>query len=266
MGLFEGIVLGLTQGLTEFLPVSSSAHLRIVPAALGWDDPGASFTAVVQLGTIAAVLLAFRGDLLAIGRAGYRGLRTPAARSQPEWRIGLAMCLGTVPIVVLGLLAGPAIEGPFRSLGVIALALLLGSLWLWTASRRSAGVRPADDLGHHEVFGIGVAQAAALVPGVSRSGATIGAGLLMGLDTAAAARFSFLLSVPAITLAGLFGLRDVGGGATPLLPTTVALVVAFASGYATIHVLLRMVAHGHLRGFIVYRVALAAVVLASLIL
>ena len=266
MRLFEGIVLGLTQGLTEFLPVSSSAHLRVVPAALGWDDPGASFTAIVQLGTIAAVLLAFRTDLVGVVRAGARGLRSTAARSQPEWRMAMAMCVGTIPIAVLGLFAGPAIDGPFRSLGVIAGALLVGSLWLWTATRRPVGVRPAHDLRSREVVGIGAAQAAALVPGVSRSGATIGAGLLLGLDRAAAARFSFLLSVPAITLAGLFGLRDLGSGATPAVPTAVAVLVAFVSGYATIHLLLRFTAEGRLGGFIVYRVGLALLLVASLIL
>lgn len=266
MGLLEAIVLGLTQGLTEFLPVSSSAHLRIVPGALGWDDPGASFTAVVQLGTVAAVLLAFRADLEGIVRSGAHGLRAPTARSDPEWRIAWAMCLGTVPIAVLGLLAAPAIEGPFRSMGVIIVALVLGSLWLWAAVRQPAGVRQAHDLGVREVLGIGVAQAAALVPGVSRSGATIGAGLLLGLDRADAARFSFLLSVPAITLAGLFELRELGSGAAPPVPTAAAVGVAFVSGYATIRVLLRITAEGRLGGFIVYRLALAGLLIAGLIL
>lgn len=266
MRLFEAIVLGLTQGLTEFLPVSSSAHLRIVPGVLGWDDPGASFTAVVQLGTITAVLLAFRSDLKGIVRAGAHGLLAPTARSHPEWHMAWAMCLGTVPIAALGLLARPAIEGPFRSTGVIVVALVLGSLWLWAAVRQPAGLRPAHDLGTREVFSIGAAQAAALVPGVSRSGATIGAGLLLGLDRAAAARFSFLLSVPAITLAGLFGLRDLGSVATPPVPTAAAVTVAFVSGYATIRVLLRITAHGRLGGFIVYRLALAGLLTAGLIL
>lgn len=266
MQLFEGIVMGLTQGLTEFLPVSSSAHLRVVPEALGWDDPGASFTAIIQLGTVAAVLLAFRADLLSVTAAGIRGLRSPADRQQPEWRMAVAMSLGTVPIVAIGLLGGSAIEGPFRSLGVIAAALVLGSLWLWLATRRPAGGRLAHDLRSREVVGIGAAQAAALIPGISRSGATIGAGLLLGLDRAAAARFSFLLSVPAITLAGVYGLRDLGSGEILVAPTALALGVAFASGFVTIHVLLRVTAEGRLGGFIIYRLALAAMIVATLVL
>lgn len=266
MGLFEAIVLGLTQGLTEFLPVSSSAHLRIVPAALGWDDPGAAFTAVIQLGTITAVLLAFRADLMKIAAAGVRGARSPAHRQHTDWHLAVAMAVGTVPIVVLGLLGRSAIEGPLRSLGVIVGGLLVGSIWLWVAIRRPSSTRLPQHLHSREVFGIGAAQAAALVPGVSRSGATIGAGLLLGLDAAAAARFSFLLSIPAITLAGAFGLRDLGTGAIPIAPTAVALAVAFASGLATIQILLRFTAQGRLGGFIVYRVVLAGVIVAGLIL
>ena len=261
MGIVEAVVLGLTQGLTEFLPISSTAHLRLVPELLGWDDPGASFTAVIQLGTIAAVLLAFRRDLAAVASAGWRGARNPQARTSAPWRIAVAMYLGTIPIVVVGVLAADLVQGPFRSLGVIAAALLVGSVWLSVAIRSTPGQRRAADLSLREVSVVGLAQAASLVPGVSRSGATIGAGLLIGLDAAEAARFSFLLSVPAIVLAGAYGLRDLGAD-TPLIATSVALTVAFGSGYASIRVLLRLAASRRLGGFVAYRIALSAVLFA----
>ncbi len=265
MRILEAVVLGLTQGLTEFLPISSSAHLRIVPEALGWDDPGASFTAVVQLGTIAAVLVAFREDLLAIAGAAWRGTRSREARAEPAWALGCLLVLGTIPIAVIGLAAADEIEGPLRAIGVIVGALLVGSAWLWVAIRRRAGPRRVEMLTVRDAGLIGLAQAAALVPGISRSGATIGAALMLDVQPAAAARFSFLLSVPAIVLAGLFGLRDLGDD-LPLGATAMATVVAFVSGYASIRWLLRLVAKGRLGGFVVYRVALALVIVAALAL
>lgn len=260
MEIIEAIVLGLTQGLTEFLPISSSAHLRLVPELLGWDDPGASFTAVIQLGTIVAVLLVFRRDLVDVASAGWRGVRNRGERTGASWRMAVGMCVGTVPIVVVGLVTADLVDGPFRSLGIIAAGLLVGSVWLVVAIRSPRGERSAADLSLREIGIVGVAQAAALVPGVSRSGATIGAGLLIGLDTTEAARFSFLLSVPAIVLAGVYGLRDLGAG-TPLIATSVALAVAFGSGYASIQVLMRLAASRRLGGFVAYRIALAAGVL-----
>lgn len=245
--------------------MSSSAHLRIVPEALGWQDPGASFTAVVQLGTVAAVLLAFRTDLRAVTIAAWSGIWSPRVRDTPEWRLALSISGGTVPIAVLGLVFADAVEGPLRSLGVIAAALTAGSVWLWLAVRRPAGNRSMEELGALEVGLVGLAQAAALVPGVSRSGATIGAALQLGLEPADAARFSFLLSVPAIVLAGLFGLRDVGDG-VPVVATSVAVAVAFCSGYLSIRWLLALVARGRLRGFVVYRLTVAAIILAALVI
>ena len=259
MRLVEAVVLGLTQGLTEFLPISSSAHLRLVPDALGWGDPGASFTAVVQLGTIAAVLIVFRADLAAVIAAMWRGIRDPAARVDPAWQLGRLLVLGTVPILVLGVLLADAVSGPLRALGVIVMALLVGSGWLWVATRRDAGVREVEALTMRDAGLIGLAQAAALVPGISRSGATIGAGLLRDLEPAAAARFSFLLSVPAIVLAGGFGLRDLGSD-VPLAATAIATAIAFVSGYASIRWLLWLVGRRQLAGFIAYRLALAVLV------
>lgn len=263
MRLVEAVVLGLVQGLTEFLPVSSSAHLLLVPEALGWDDPGASFTAVVQLGTVAAVLLAFRRDLTELATAALRGVTDVQVRRSPPWRLARQLVLGTVPIAVIGLLLRPVIEGPLRNVGVIVVALLAGSAWLWFTTRRS-GTGAVADLSDGKAWLVGLAQATALVPGVSRSGATIGAGWLLGLSPAAAARFSFLLSVPAVVLSGVFGLRDLGGDLS-VGPTSVAAVVAFGSGYLTIRWLLRLVGQGRLLGFIVYRIVLAVVVAAAAI-
>ncbi len=262
--LLEALMLGLTQGMTEFLPVSSSAHLRLVPEILGWSDPGASFTAIVQLGTTVAVLLAFRDDLQAVTSAGWRGVRYPEARDDPQWRLALWLVVGTVPIAAVGIGARGLVDGSLRSLSVIAVALLLGSAWLWSAISRQAGTRTIESLSTRDAALIGVAQASALVPGVSRSAATITAGVHLGLDWVAAARFSFLLSVPAIVLAGLFGLRDLGDG-VPIVMTMVATTVAFLSGYLSIRWLLRLVATGRLGWFVVYRCTTAAIVFVLLL-
>lgn len=262
MTLLHAIMLGLTQGLTEFLPVSSSAHLRIVPEALGWDDPGASFTAIVQLGTTAAVLVVFWTDLATLTRGAWTGLRHPGRRTDPAWRTATHLAIGTVPIAVLGVILSDAVDGPLRSLPVIAGALVAGSAWIWFATARPTGTRQMSDLDTRSAALVGTAQAAALVPGVSRSGATIGAGLLLGMDPSAAARFSFLLSVPAIVLSGLFGLRDIGSD-VDLGPTLVATAVAFVVGIASIRWFLGIVAAGHLRWFIPYRLALAGALIAA---
>jgi undecaprenyl-diphosphatase len=200
----QAIVLGIVQGLTEFLPISSSAHLRIVPAFAGWEDPGAAFTAVVQLGTIAAVLIFFRRDLLAIARALLAGLRDAAARKTIEFRLGVFIALGTIPISVIGVALKDSIEGEFRTLELIGAALIVAGLVLALSERIGRRERALEQITTRDAAVIGLAQAAALVPGVSRSGATISAGLFLGLDRVAAARYSFLLSVPAIVLSGLY--------------------------------------------------------------
>jgi undecaprenyl-diphosphatase len=263
MSFLQAVVLGLIQGLTEFLPVSSSAHLRIVPEVLGWDDPGASFTAIVQLGTTAAVLLVFWGDLVELARGAWAGLRDGGRRSEPAWRTTTYLAMGTIPIAALGLLLRDAVDGPLRSLPVVAGTLVAGSAWIWFATAGPAGTRQMSDLGSRQAALIGTAQAAALIPGVSRSGATIGAGLLLGMAPSSAARFSFLLSIPAIVLSGLFGLRDIGSD-VDLAPTLVATAIAFATGYASIRWFLRIVAAGHLRWFIPYRLGLAVLVVAMI--
>jgi undecaprenyl-diphosphatase len=261
----EAIVLGIVQGLTEFLPISSSGHLRIVPAFAGWEDPGAAFTAVVQLGTMAAVLLYFRKDLWAITRALLAGLRSPGARGTVEWRLGLFIILGTVPISIIGLALKDTIETEFRTLELIGVMLIVAGLILaWSERyRRDRPKRQIEDITPRDVAVIGFAQAAALIPGVSRSGATMSAGLFLGLDRVAAARFSFLLSVPAVVLSGLFELRHIGDGdGYGVVPTIAGTLLAFVVGYASIAWLLKFITRHSFDLFVGYRLLLGAVVIA----
>jgi undecaprenyl-diphosphatase len=260
---FEAIVLGIVQGLTEFLPISSTAHLRIVPAFAGWEDPGAAFTAVVQLGTMAAVLLYFREDLWRIARASLAALRDPEARRTTDARLGLYIVLGTIPIGIFGLIFKDQIETGARDLTLIGCTLIALGLVLLAAEKVATHRRELDDLNRRDGLIIGLAQAAALVPGVSRSGATITAGLFLGFERTAAARYSFLLSVPAVVLSGLFELRHVGDGRhAAALPTAIATLIAFIVGYASIAFLLRYLVHHSTAVFVGYRVLLGVVVLA----
>ena len=265
MSVLEAIILGITQGLTEFLPISSTAHLRIVPAFAGWEDPGAAFTAVVQLGTMAAVLLYFREDLIRIGRAWLRSLRDREARHELDARLGWYIVIGTIPIGVFGLIFHDQIENGARDLYLIGSALIVLGFVLLAAEEVARHDRPLEKITTRDGVIIGFAQALALVPGVSRSGATLTAGLFLGLDRPSAARFSFLLSVPAVVLSGLFefvsilaGHEDtqVGWGAL-----AIATLLAFVVGYASIAFLLRFLAHHSTMVFVVYRVALGAIVL-----
>jgi undecaprenyl-diphosphatase len=259
---FEAIVLGIVQGLTEFLPISSTAHLRIVPAFAGWDDPGAAFTAVVQLGTMAAVLLYFRHDLWRILRTWYASLRDPALRSELDARLGWYIGLGTVPIAIFGFIFSDQIESGGRDLYVIGVTLIVFGAIMEVADRVGRKERDVTTLDARDGAVIGVAQALALVPGVSRSGATITAGLFRGLTREAAARYSFLLSIPAVVLSGLFELRKVGGEGQPGAGAAVlATVLAFIVGYVSIAFLLRYLARHSLLVFAVYRVALGTLVL-----
>jgi undecaprenyl-diphosphatase len=258
----EAIVLGIVQGLTEFLPISSTAHLRIVPAFAGWKDPGAAFTAVVQLGTMAAVLIYFRDDLWRIARAWFLSLRRPELRSDLDARMGWYIGLGTVPIAIFGFLFKDQIESGARDLYLIGAALILAGIVLFVADITSRRERDLTTLQSRDGAIIGIAQAFALIPGVSRSGATMSAGLWLGLDRAAAARYSFLLSVPAVVLSGLFELRKIGeAGAAGAVPTAVATILAFIVGYASIAFLLRWLVRHNLAVFVAYRVALGALVL-----
>ena len=263
MSAFEAIVLGIVQGLTEFLPISSTAHLRIVPAFAGWEDPGSAFTAVVQLGTMAAVLVYFRDDLWRIVRTWLRSLRDPSLRGELDARMGWYIGLGTIPIAIFGVIFSDQIETGGRDLYVIGIALIIFGLIMAWADRVGRKERGVETLNAADGALIGVAQALALVPGVSRSGATISAGLLRGLDRAAAARYSFLLSIPAVVLSGLYELRKIGGSGQPGAGAAVlATLLAFVVGYASIAFLLRYLAHHSLIAFTVYRVGLGALVLA----
>ncbi len=264
MSTIEAIVLGLVQGLTEFLPISSTGHLRIVPAFLGWDDPGAAFTAVTQLGTMAAVLLYFREDLWNISRTWTRSLRDPSVRDQKDARMGWYIILGTIPIGIFGLAFRHQIEDGARDLYLIGTALIVLGLILLLAEKMGKRERGVESLTLRDAIAVGFAQALALVPGVSRSGATITAGLFIGLDRASAARFSFLLSVPAVVLSGVFQLRDFFGGAgeTGAVGLAVATLFAFVAGYAAIAFLLRFLTTHTTVVFVVYRVALGSVVIA----
>jgi undecaprenyl-diphosphatase len=266
VSLLEAIVLGIVQGLTEFLPISSTAHLRIVPAFAGWPDPGAAFTAVTQLGTMAAVLLYFREDLLRISRAWLRSLRDPSVRRQLDARIGWYIVLGTIPIGIFGVLFKDQIETGARDLYLIGTTLIVLGLALLLAEEIGKRNRSFEQIRTGDGFVIGLAQALALIPGVSRSGATITAGLFMGLDRTAAARFSFLLSIPAVVLSGLLELGSILSGeegeTTSAFGLVVATLLAFVVGYASIALLLRYLTNHSTGVFVAYRVVLGVLVLA----
>ncbi len=261
MNALQAIVLGVVQGLTEFLPISSSGHLRIVPAIFGWDDPGAAFTAVIQLGTMAAVLLYFRADLWRIAVAWLRSLRDRSVRGDLDARMGWYIVLGTIPIAILGLAFKDPIENQFRNLELIGTTLIVFGFVMLAAEAVSKRDRPLREITARDGLVIGLAQALALVPGVSRSGATISAGLFRNFDRAAAARYSFLLSVPAVVLSGLFELRHAGEGNLPIAATALATLLAFFTGYLSIAFLLRYLAHHSTAIFVAYRVAVGVLVL-----
>jgi undecaprenyl-diphosphatase len=263
MDAFQAIVLGIVQGLTEFLPISSTGHLRIVPAFLGWEDPGAAFTAVTQLGTMAAVLLYFRDDLWRIATTWFRSLREPELRSELDARMGWYIGLGTIPIAIFGFIFKDTIEEGARSLYLIGCTLIVLGLLLLVAEKVATHSRPLENINRRDAIVIGFAQALALVPGVSRSGSTLTAGMFLGFDRTSAARYSFLLSVPAVVLSGLFELRKIGEeGGAGFVPTAIATVLAFLVGYATIAFLLRWLTSHSTVIFVVYRVALGTLVIA----
>jgi undecaprenyl-diphosphatase len=258
----QAIVLGFVQGITEFLPVSSTAHLRIVPALLGWDDPGAAFTAVIQLGTMAAILVYFRAEIARILVAWTRGLRNPEIRQTLDSRLGWYVLVGTIPIGILGLAFRHQVETGARNLELIGSALIGLGLVLLYAEHVSTRDRGIESLTMRDGILIGIAQACALIPGVSRSGATITGGLFLGLDRTAAARYSFLLSIPAVVLSGLLELRHATEGNGPGAGATIiATLVAFVVGYASIAGLLKFLTTHSTRVFVVYRVVVGVIVL-----
>jgi undecaprenyl-diphosphatase len=270
MGWIEIIVLGIVQGLTEFLPISSTAHLRIVPALLHWGDPGAALSAVIQIGTLVAVLWYFWRDVVRILRAMLAGFgrQEMAATQSADARLGWMIAVGTLPILVCGVVFKSYIKTTLRSLYVISAALAVVAVLLalaewWIARRRAAGDegREMEQLSWRDAIVIGFAQAAALVPGTSRSGATILGGLCCGLKREAAARFSFLLSIPSVLAAGVFELiearEELLGSSMEIAKLVVALFVTAVVGYATIPWLLAYLRKRTMLVFVVYRLALA---------
>ncbi|MCW3038112.1 MAG: undecaprenol kinase [Solirubrobacterales bacterium] len=265
MDALQAIVLGIVQGLTEFLPISSTGHLRIVPAFFGWEDPGAAFTAVTQLGTMLAILIYFRQDLLRIVVATLKSVRTDRWHSRDiDAKIGWYIIIGTIPIGIFGLAFKSVIEDGARSLYVIGIALILFSAVILRAEAAGQQERDIKDITARDGLLIGVFQAIALIPGVSRSGATISGGLFLGFRREDAARYSFLLSIPAVVLSGLLELKDIGDHThanAGAVPTAIATILAFAVGYATIEFLLRFVARNSIAVFCGYRAAVGALVL-----
>jgi undecaprenyl-diphosphatase len=261
----QALVYGLVQGLTEFLPVSSTAHLRIVQVLCGWKDPGAPFTAVIQLGTTVAVVLYFWRELLHITVGWARGLVDEGFRGTLEFRMGWYLIMATIPVGVFGLIFSHQIETSARNLWVIAIALIVLALVLAVADRIGRKTRIEEELTRTDAVAVGAAQALALVPGVSRSGATITAGLFRGLDRPTAARFSFLLSIPAVVLSGLFEARKIGGPGAPGVGITgVATIVSFVVGLASIAWLMRYISRHSTLVFVVYRVAVGVLLIVLL--
>jgi undecaprenyl-diphosphatase len=261
----EAVVLGIVQGLTEFLPISSSAHVLVVSQLLGWPDPGAAFTAVMQIGTEAAVLIYFRHDIVRIVSAWFRSLRDPSLRGHIDARMGWYVIIGTLPIAVLGLTFSHQIETAARNLWLVAVVLIVFGIVLGVADRLGAKTKELDQLDARNGVLFGFGQALALIPGVSRSGATISTGLALGYTRAAAARYAFLLAIPAVLASGLFEMRKIGeSGEVAWGPTLLATVIAFGVGYAVIAWLLRYVTTHSYLPFVIYRIALGGLLIGLL--
>ncbi|HUL99509.1 MAG TPA: undecaprenyl-diphosphate phosphatase [Mycobacterium sp.] len=263
------IFLAVLQGLTEFLPISSSGHLAIASRVFFADDAGASFTAVTQLGTELAVLVYFARDIWRIAKAWIDGLVVKAHRDNTDYRLGWYVIIGTIPICVLGVLFKDEIRSGARNLWVIAIALVVFSAVIAAAEYVGRQTRHAEQLRWPDAVTVGLAQCLALVPGVSRSGATISAGLFLGLDRELAARFGFLLAIPAVFASGLFSLPDafkpVREGMSATGPQLlVAVAIAFVVGFAAIAWLLRFLVRHRMYWFVAYRVALGVVVMVLL--
>jgi undecaprenyl-diphosphatase len=261
----EALILGIIQGLTEFLPISSSAHILIVSTLAGWGDPGAAFTAVTQLGTETAVLVYFRKDIWRIITTWTRSLYTPALRSSIDARMGWYVIIGTIPIGFFGYTFSDQIETAARNLYLVATVLIVFGLVLGAADRWGRQDKTLDDLTTRTGLIYGFGQALALVPGVSRSGATISTGRILGFDRPSATRYAFLLAIPAVVISGLYEALKIGDDKNVAWgPTILATVVAFFVGYAVIAWLIRYVSHGSFLPFVIYRIALGTLVLVLL--
>ncbi|MEV3978111.1 undecaprenyl-diphosphate phosphatase [Nonomuraea sp. NPDC049758] len=263
IGWLEAVVLGLIQGLTEFLPISSSAHIRVVSAFFGWQDPGAAFTAVIQLGTEAAVLIYFRKELWEIISTWVRSLFDRELRGHWAARMGWYVIVGTLPIGVLGLAFKDQIETVFRDLRVVGTTLIVFGCILWFADRTARNKLTLEKhLSFTHAIVYGFAQALALIPGVSRSGGTITAGLLLDYRREDAAKYSFLLAIPAVLASGAFELKDIGEGQAPAWgPTILATLISFAVGYAAVAWFLKYISTHRFTAFVIYRILLGFLVI-----
>jgi undecaprenyl-diphosphatase len=267
MDYIDAVILGIVEGLTEFLPVSSTGHLTIVEKALGLrvDDPSiTAYTAVIQMGAIAAVLLYFRTDIGRIAAAWFRGVFRPEYRGHFDHRFGWYIIVGSIPIGIVGFLGKDVISGPLRSLWWVGGALVLWSAVMVYAERVGSQKRGEKDLTMTDSVVVGLLQCVALVPGVSRSGATISGGLLRGLDRVTATRLSFFLSIPALTAAGLYELKDVVNSDIGVGPTVVGTLVSFVVAYAAVAWLLKFVAGHPITWFVPYRIVLGLALLGLL--
>jgi undecaprenyl-diphosphatase len=264
---FQALVLGIVEGLTEFLPVSSTGHLTITEKILGLsidDDAVTGFTVVIQMGAILAVILYFRRDIVNITSAWFRGIRDPAVRGTLDHRMGWYVIVGTIPVVIAGLAGQSLITGPLRNLWWVAGALIGWSVVMVLAERIGQQQRHEENLTVRDAVVIGVVQCVSLIPGVSRSGATISAGLFTGLDRVTATRMSFFLSIPALLGAGLKELPSALGGDISVTSTIVGTIVSFVVAYATVAWLLKFVAGHPITWFVPYRVALGVVLIVLL--
>jgi len=266
LDFLQAALLGVLQGLTEFLPISSSAHLRIFPELFGWGDPGAAFTAVVQIGTELAVLIYFRKDIWRIASAWIRSLYDARWRDTLDARMGWFIIVGSLPIVLLGITLKDVIENDFRNLWIIGTTLIVLGVILGVADRVGKSDRTIRQMNIKHTVLLGLAQAMALIPGVSRSGATISMGRFLGYDREAATRYAFLLAIPAVVGAGLFELPEIPHGENIYgpWPTFVATVVSFVVGYAAIAWLLRYISTRSYLPFVIYRIALGTFTLTML--
>ncbi|MFI7419503.1 undecaprenyl-diphosphate phosphatase [Nonomuraea sp. NPDC049684] len=268
IGWLEAVVLGLIQGLTEFLPISSSAHIRVVSAFFGWQDPGAAFTAVIQLGTEAAVLIYFRKELWEIVSTWVRSLWDRELRGHWAARMGWYVIVGTLPIGVLGLVFKDQIETVFRDLRLVGTTLIVFGCILWFADRTARNKLTLEKhLSFTHAIVYGFAQALALIPGVSRSGGTITAGLLLDYRREDAAKYSFLLAIPAVLASGAFELKDIGEGQAPAWgPTILATLISFAVGYAAVAWFLKYISTHRFTAFVIYRIVLGFLVILAVTL
>ena len=266
MDLIQAIVYGIIQGLTEFLPISSTAHLRIFPALVGWQDPGAAFTAIIQLGTVAAVLIYFAKDIAPALTAWWNSLTGKKEYDKVEARLAWAVFIGTLPVIPLALLFQHKIETTFRSLNVIAASMIGLAIVMWIAEVIGKRKRKVPDVEVKDGVSVGLWQCLALVPGMSRSGTTISGALFQGFDHLGAARFSFLLSIPSVAGAGLYETYKAlkgseAGAAVQWGPTIVATVVSFIVGYAAIAYFLKYLQKHGILVFVWYRLALGILLL-----